>query len=489
MILPSFSSSLLTTLSHAVTGLKRDCCVSADKRGNAQSACFQIATLIKTGGFNDVRNRTLQQRWTARQTNPNPFDFRLPACAPAGSLQDTMVKKASPWLRTLLRAATKQQRTSARAVTALLAASKPKRAAKSSLRKPLKKTTILVSPPAGLADRLGLPVLAKPSRARVLQPARASIRNDSAARIQPPGQWLALHFTAPGRHGALRSMLYWLYLPTSAPAPQGLPLVVMLHGCDQNANAFAQGTRMNEMAERKGFAVVYPQQSVASHPKACWKWYDRATQQGGGDVGHIVGIVNQVAGAHPIDRSRIYISGFSAGGAMAHIVAINHPGLIAGVGVHSSPLFGAARGAVGAIKVMLHGDAARAEAAMAEVLERQPGFPGMPTILIHGGSDPVVRPINQSQLEQQAMLANRVPGGTPVEITIKERTSRSKAYHLRDVRLSRKLLLRVVRVADLKHAWSGGDDSIVFNSGPGPDSSLLLADFFSRHSRIAPALY
>jgi poly(hydroxyalkanoate) depolymerase family esterase len=277
-------------------------------------------------------------------------------------------------------------------------------------------------------------------------------------------------------------MLYWLYLPPAAP-PQGIPLVIMLHGCDQDANAFAQGTRMNVIAGQKGYAVVYPQQSKGSHPQACWKWYDHATQEGGGDVPLIVGIVNTVAASHPIDRSRIYICGFSAGGAMAHIVALNHPGLIAGLGVHSSPLFGAARGAVGAIKVMLQGDARRAGPAIQEVLDRQPGFPPMPTILFHGEADRVVRPINQFQLEQQALLLNRVPAGSPVEITARERTSRTLAYRLRDVRLRRKLLLRVVQISELKHAWSGGDDSLVFNSGPGPASSKLLLDFFSRHSR------
>lgn len=361
-----------------------------------------------------------------------------------------MVKLVQPWLRSLLSNAKKQQRTTARAVKTLLAVPKVKKvkvATKSAARKTLAKT--VVGAPSG-----------------------GSLS----------GQWLSHHYTGVGAHGALRTMLYWLYLPPVVP-PQGIPLVIMLHGCDQSANAFAQGTRMNLVAEKQGYAVVYPQQSKASHPQACWKWYDRATQEGGGDVGLIVGIVNTVAASHPIDRSRIYICGFSAGGAMAHIVALNHPGLIAGLGVHSSPLFGAARGAVAAMKVMLQGDARRAGPAIQEVLDRQPGFPAMPTILFHGESDRVVRPVNQVHLEQQALLLNRVPIGTPVAITTRERTSRTLAYRLRDVRLQRKLLLRVVQISELKHAWSGGDDSLAFNSGPGPVSSKLLLDFFSRHSR------
>ena len=58
----------------------------------------------------------------------------------------------------------------------------------------------------------------------------------------------------------------------------------MLHGCQQTATQFAQGTRMNQWAEQMGYAVLYPQQSVSAHAQRCWKWYDRATQEGGGDV-------------------------------------------------------------------------------------------------------------------------------------------------------------------------------------------------------------
>lgn len=364
-----------------------------------------------------------------------------------------MVKLVQPWLRSLLRNAKKQQRTTARAVKTLLAV-------------PKVKTKATVTP------------VARKTRAKTIvgAPAGGSLA----------GRWLSDHYTGVGARGALRTMLYWLYLPPAVPQ-QGIPLVIMLHGCDQTANEFAQGTRMNLVAEKQGYAVVYPQQSKVNHPQACWKWYDRATQQGGGDVGLIVGIVNTVAASHPIDRSRIYICGLSAGGAMAHIVALNHPGLIAALGVHSSPLFGAARGAVAAMKVMLQGDARRAGPAIQEVLDRQPGFPAMPTILFQGESDRVVRPINQLHLEQQALLLNRVPIGTPVHVTTRERTSRTLAYRLRDVRLQRKLLLRVVQISELKHAWSGGDASLAFNSGLGPVSSKLLLDFFSRHSRAGSA--
>lgn len=292
------------------------------------------------------------------------------------------------------------------------------------------------------------------------------------------GRWLASVHAGP----AARRMLYWLYLPPTAP-PGGLPLLAMLHGCDQGANIFAQGTRMNALAAQRGFAVVYPQQSVASHPRACWKWYERAGQRGGGDAAMIAGIIKEVAAGYPVDRARIYTAGFSAGAAMAHCVALNYPNLIAAAGVHSGPLFGAARHAVGAMRVMQHGDAGRVESAIGEVLERLPDFPSMPTILLQGEQDSVVRRINHEQLGRQVLLLNRIPEGTPAEIVLHDRTAGAHAWQVRDVRFGGKLLLRAVQISELKHAWSGGDGRLVFNSAPGPDASAMLADFFLQHRR------
>jgi poly(hydroxyalkanoate) depolymerase family esterase len=257
----------------------------------------------------------------------------------------------------------------------------------------------------------------------------------------------------------------------------------MLHGCDQSATLFAQGTRMNQLAETAGYAVLYPQQAVSTHPHRCWKWYDRATQQGRGDVPMLVGIINKVMANYPIDRSRVYICGISAGAAMANIVALNHPELFAGLGLHSGPSFGAAHSTIGALAVMQHGAGARVDGAIAEMLDKRPAFPSLPTILIQGEGDQVVRPINQVQLARQAMLVNQLPADSPEQVLVKDGSKRGHAYHLRDVYRGRKVMLRVARIAELKHAWSGGDDRISFNSGQGPNASKMMLDFFSRHRR------
>ena len=372
-----------------------------------------------------------------------------------------MVKKsANPWLRGLLRAGKQQQRTASRALKVLFTAPKPVAAKPKARPKP---------PPAPKAKPLARPVPAS-------QPQPVATAS---------GKWLASHFSARADRGAgaLRRMSYWLYIPDKIPAAAGFPLVVMLHGCDQSATLFAQGTRMNQWAEKKGYAVLYPQQSASVHPHRCWKWYDRATQQGGGDVCVIAGLVEKVAASYPIDRARMYICGISAGAGMANIVALHHAQMFAAIGLHSGPMFGAGHSTVGALAVMQHGAGHRVDSAIEEVLQQQPGFPALPTMLIHGEGDTVVRPVNQSHLARQAMLLNRLPHGSGADVVTRAGTKRTHPHRIHDVLSGRKVMLRVAQVENLKHAWSGGDERVSYNSGAGPDASKMLLDFFARHRR------
>src|SRR4029079_15401366 len=60
----------------------------------------------------------------------------------------------------------------------------------------------------------------------------------------------------PGRLNA------WAYVPPALP--KGAPLVVVLHGCTQNARGYDHGAGWSAAAERHGFAVLFPEQQRAN---------------------------------------------------------------------------------------------------------------------------------------------------------------------------------------------------------------------------------
>jgi poly(hydroxyalkanoate) depolymerase family esterase len=328
----------------------------------------------------------------------------------------------------------------------------------------------------------------KPVAKRAVKPAApAAPSTPTAASPRLPGKWMAFYYSSLADGGTLpaRRMQYWLYIPANAPAGP-LPMVVMLHGCEQTAAQFAQGTRMNALAEEKGFAVLYPQQSLRGHANRCWHWYERSTQDGGDDVRLIAGIITKVCSSYPIDRGRIYAAGISAGAGMANILALCHPDKVAAVGLHSGPVYGAGHSKTGAYGVMQLGAAHLADQAIRTLMLKAAAFPAMPAILIHGSEDRVVRRINQDQLALQFRVLNGLGPGTAaaaVDKPARTGAQASHAYRLQDYRHGRKLLLRVCEVRQLEHAWSGGDCSLKYNACPGPDASRMMWDFFERHRR------
>jgi poly(hydroxyalkanoate) depolymerase family esterase len=305
-----------------------------------------------------------------------------------------------------------------------------------------------------------------------------------------PGKWLAYSYSTFADDGVLpvKRMGYWLYLPSHEPAAP-LPLVVMLHGCSQTAAQFSQGTRFNQLAEEKGFAVVYPQQSLQSHAARCWHWHEKEVQEGHGEVRLIVGIIEQVVRKYRMDRTRIYIAGLSAGASMANIVALNYPELIAAVGMHSGPVFGVGHSRLGGLAVMQAGAGSQGQHAISTLLERTPNMSPLPAIVIHGQDDAVVRPVNAHQIASQFQMLNGLESSEAKPVIFKKGNQRSSRnpvnpYRINDHYRGRKLMLRICNVEGLGHAWSGGDSSLRFNTREGPDASRLMWDFFKRHRRL-----
>jgi poly(hydroxyalkanoate) depolymerase family esterase len=389
---------------------------------------------------------------------------------------------SSLWLKSMRRVSKAQQAQQTRSLR-LFESMLPKAAPAKKPRRPKLKLVKLLPAPAATAPKTRRPTAAQ---------ARA------AAGL--PGTWRKAWFTLPGDGlwTDTRRMLYWLYLPAGVtPAPaKPLPLVVMLHGCQQSAADFAAGSSMNQLAERKGFAVLYPQQSAAADAHRCWHWYKRATQQGEGDLGLIAAMVAQVQQKHGLDTSRTYVAGLSAGAALAAILALRHPALFAAVGMHSAPVFGTTHSPFSAYRAMQHGSASSYGLAARAFAGAQPQFPGMPAILIHGNDDSVVRRVNADQLAEQfeiinapALAQGAARQGPAVRRHPERRGGRKPrhAYQTSTWYAGRKPQLVKCDVDALGHAWSGGDASVKFNEPQGPDATLMMWTFFTYHRRVAKA--
>ncbi|NIE66021.1 PHB depolymerase family esterase [Burkholderia sp. Ax-1719] len=284
--------------------------------------------------------------------------------------------------------------------------------------------------------------------------------------------------------GASRALAYGLYLPPDRPTA-GMPVVVMLHGCKQTMDSFAEGTRMNLLADRHGFAVVYPEQSIQAHPHQCWHWYDARQPAGGGEAAAIVSLVDTLAEEHGFDRSRIYLAGLSAGAGLASLLAMRAPGRFAAVALHSGPAFGEARSGVAALDVMRRG-LHHEPAALVDGELAGRTHPGMPALIVQGGNDAVVAPINAEQLTAQFLHLNGLADDDGVRQGVVSHEHDGDGYSVHDYLRDGASVVRLCRVDALDHAWSGGDDTVPFHSSSGPDASAMIWDFFETQRRAKP---
>ena len=244
---------------------------------------------------------------------------------------------------------------------------------------------------------------------------------------------------------------YKLYLP-SCYRGQALPLVVMLHGCKQTPDDFAAGTRMNELAERYGFIVIYPAQSWRANVERCWNWFRSSDQErDGGEPAVIAGITRKVMARYRVDERRVYIAGLSAGGSMAAIMATTYPELYTAVGIHSGLPYAAA-----------HGAATAAAAMRFKRLGAPAPLPPIPTIVFHGDNDTTVHPSNGDYAMRASISEEAEAGG--------RRYTRT-THHGETV-------FEHWLVHGAGHAWSGGNGEASYADSKGPDASLEMLRFF-----------
>jgi len=282
---------------------------------------------------------------------------------------------------------------------------------------------------------------------------------------------------------------YHLYLPRDRLQGERLPLLVMLHGCSQDGVAFAAGTRMNAVAQEHGCAVLYPEQSRTANAQRCWNWFDREAQRGQAEAGLIVRLVQDVMRREAVDVQRVYVAGMSAGAAMAEILALRFPGLFAATALHSGVMYAAADSAGEALRVMRSG-AGLSPAAVARRLASERGQEVMlaPALVIHGRADSTVNPRNAEQIVAQHLaLAGMAGIDEQLIAPTKELELEIGGRHIlqRDYVRNGTLLVRMLLIDGLGHAWSGGNAQENFNDPAGPDASLMIMQFLRGHRLAA----
>mgnify|MGYP003576430478 FL=1 len=281
------------------------------------------------------------------------------------------------------------------------------------------------------------------------------------------GEWIA--GVSMGAAGARR---FRLYRPPGMALGEKLPLMVMLHGCGQDANAFATGTRMNRLARQQRFLVLYPEQDRIANAQGCWNWWETRNGHARAEMALILKAIDQACLLHGADRERIAVAGLSAGASMAALLATHEPARFKAVIMHSGIPPGAASSATTAVQAMR----GRRDAAPKVTLPADHATSWPPLMVIHGGRDNVVAASNGRAAVGLWAAAAQAKAGS------RRSLQRGKRYPMQvtDFSRGRTVVATFVEIGELAHAWSGGAKGERYSDAMGPDASRLAWSFASR---------
>ncbi len=193
----------------------------------------------------------------------------------------------------------------------------------------------------------------------------------------------------------------FVHVPGRLPPRPGL--VVVLHGCTQSAQAYDYGSGWSTLADAHGFVLIYPEQKSANNANTCFSWFDPAhTKREKGEAASIRNMIERVAIDLNIDRDRVFVTGLSAGGAMANVMLATYPEVFAAGAVIAGLPYGGARNVHEAFRSMFSG-ASRSGADWGALVRQASNHHGpWPKISIwHGQADATVVPSNAQETVKQ----------------------------------------------------------------------------------------
>jgi poly(hydroxyalkanoate) depolymerase family esterase len=257
---------------------------------------------------------------------------------------------------------------------------------------------------------------------------------------------------------------YRLFVPAAATEPPR-GLVVMLHGCQQNPDDFAVGTKMNEVACLNNLVVAYPSQPTTANAAGCWNWFAPAHQmRDRGEPAILAGLTRKLMHDYGFDRAQVLVAGLSAGGAMAAVMLETYPELFSGAGIHSGLAYRSASDVMSAFSAM-RGDATHGGSV---VLAKQPY--AVRTIIFHGDADTTVHPGNARRI-----IAGLVAQDWQVT---QDRGEANGLAFSREIYSRNEDRVELWSIAGAGHAWSGGDPNGSFANRAGPNASAEIVRFF-----------
>ncbi|MDG4597535.1 MAG: PHB depolymerase family esterase [Candidatus Contendobacter sp.] len=208
------------------------------------------------------------------------------------------------------------------------------------------------------------------------------------------------------------------YLPQQLP--RNAPLVVVLHGCTQSATSYNKGSGWSTLADRHGFALLFPQQQLNNNPLRCFNWFrPEDNERGRGEPESIRQMVEAMAQRHGIDRRRVFVTGTSSGGAMTNVLLATYPDVFAGGAVIAGVPYRSASGLQEGLESIFQGRC-RPASEWGDLVRGASSHEGpWPRVSVwHGDADTAVKPVNAEETIKQWSHVHGLDARPTVETSV-----------------------------------------------------------------------
>lgn len=279
---------------------------------------------------------------------------------------------------------------------------------------------------------------------------------------------------------------FTLVTPSSRAANR--PLLVVLHGCKQNPKLMLEGTQLEAEAEKGNFYLLLPEQPNYYNIDHCWNWFIGLQQvrAEANEMGQIISAVEALKEEYRVDADKVYLTGISAGGVMAHNLTVCYPDVFAGSAIHSGLTFKVAE------------SIPEAQTVLTSYQQKSPDYLGKKAyecgrsaknkrldrvMIIHGLEDSRV-PSFHSELisKSQAVWRDYADDGKKngsVKPVVTVETVKSKGYAVQKIKSKYPNFTEErLMIKGLGHAWGGGKPVSVNFDPKAPSSNKFILDFF-----------
>ena len=198
--------------------------------------------------------------------------------------------------------------------------------------------------------------------------------------------------------GNLRMLTHVPEAVSSSPA-----LVVVLHGCTQTAAGYDHGSGWSALADRYGFVVLYAEQQEANNPNRCFNWFQAGDiERDKGEAHSIRQMMEHAIRQHNVDRSRVFVTGLSAGGAMTATMLATYPDVFAAGAIIAGLPYRCATSVPEAFECMFQGQTRSAQEWGSLVRNASSHRGPWPKVSVwHGSADTTVKPMNAGEIIKQ----------------------------------------------------------------------------------------